>query len=93
MSTNDTLRGVVLPERFPPESTPEPGWDKGYEDGYNQALDDVAALNDGAVAERTKQLEASVREFAGFFSSDDPKHWQLHGLADGVDYDSAKEGV
>ena len=25
-------------EPFPPTSTPEPGWDSGYESGYNDAI-------------------------------------------------------
>ena len=45
-----------------------------------------AALNGGAVAgrvsaDRVSLLESAVREFAGFFSSDDARHWELHNLA------------
>lgn len=29
------------------------------------------------------RLRGIAREFAGYFSSDDPRHWELHGLADG----------
>ena len=28
-------------------------------------------------------LRPVAREFAGFFSSDNPRHWELHALADG----------
>lgn len=31
-----------------------------------------------------ERLRPVVREFAGFFSSDNPRHWELHALADGA---------
>lgn len=35
-----TAHGVkMFPERFPEGSTPEPGWDAGYESGYNDGVD------------------------------------------------------
>ncbi|WP_312964518.1 hypothetical protein [Stutzerimonas kunmingensis] len=44
-----------------------------------------------AEMEKANQLRAEVerlrpvaREFAGFFSSDNPRHWDLHALADGA---------
>jgi len=33
--------------------------------------------------ERLHSLEEAVREFAGYYSSDDVRHWQLLDLADG----------
>lgn len=36
-----------------------------------------------ALKAHNEKLSEAVREFAGFFSSDDVKHWQLHDLADG----------
>lgn len=54
---------------------------------------------DALVAERD-QLRAEVealrevaREFAGFFSSDEARHWELHAMADGDAAMVAKEGV
>lgn len=49
----------------------------------------VLASDYDLLLERTKKLEQAVREFAGFFSSDDAKHWELHGLADDAEYDNA----
>jgi hypothetical protein len=36
-----------------------------------------------ALKAHNEKLSEAVREFAGFFSSDDVKHWQLNDLADG----------
>lgn len=49
----------------------------------------VLASDYDLLIERTKKLEQAVREFAGFFSGDDAKHWELHGLADDTEYDNA----
>jgi hypothetical protein len=38
------------------------------------------------------RLREVAREFAGYWSSDNPKHWELHGLADGADYSDALRG-
>jgi hypothetical protein len=38
------------------------------------------------------RLREVAREFAGYWSSDNPKHWELHGLADGADYSAALRG-
>lgn len=43
---------VVMPEQFPPLSTPERGWDKGYEDGWNACLDEFERLNRSNTNER-----------------------------------------
>lgn len=48
---------------------------------HNRIVADVRADQ-----QEIKRLREAVREFAGHFSSDDPKHWELHGLADGADY-------
>lgn len=52
------------------------------------AIDTLRTANQRLEVE-VKRLRQIAREFAGHFSSDDPKHWELHGLADGADYSSA----
>lgn len=36
------------------------------------------------VRAEVERLRSVAREFAGFFSSDEPRHWELHALADGA---------
>jgi hypothetical protein len=43
----------------------------------------VYASDYDALEVDNQRLREAVREFAGYFSSDDPKHWELHVLADG----------
>ena len=58
-------------EPFPPTSTPEPGWDSGYESGYNDAIaqiksapaqqqSDAVQSNDGEVIELLAKLRQMV---------------------------------
>ncbi len=47
------------------------------------SLSSVTAERDQLRAE-VEALRAVAREFAGFFSSDEPRHWELHALADGA---------
>jgi hypothetical protein len=54
---------VVLPEQFPEESTPELGWDKGYESGYNDALDEVTRLNASRVPEGWQLVPLNPAKF------------------------------
>lgn len=58
-------------------------------DDDQRQMDELVAAGIRADQQEIKRLREAVREFAGFFSSDDPKHWELHGLADGADYSSA----
>jgi hypothetical protein len=59
-------------------------------DEAEKALDAMEKERDTLAAEN-QMLREAVREFAGFFSSDSPMHWELHGLADGVEYGASKE--
>ena len=58
-------------------------------DDDQRQMDELVAAGIRADQQEIKRLREAVREFAGFFSSDDPKHWELHGLADGADYSAA----
>jgi hypothetical protein len=53
--------------------------DRQYQ--YNRMV--KARMQRDTLAAENKLLRKAVREFAGFLSSDDPKHWELHALADG----------
>ncbi|OZB22687.1 MAG: hypothetical protein B7X51_14795 [Pseudomonas sp. 34-62-33] len=72
----------------------QPGYDKGREDGAKSAggwkdqhARDSAELR-RLCAERdqlrveVEALRSVAREFAGLFSSDEPRHWELYALAD-----------
>lgn len=93
---------VLVPvEPFPPTSTPEPGWDSGYESGYNDAIAQIKSApsqpQSDAVMVPRELLERVVKPV--LFTSQEDSHYdactELRALLGGdqpAQPDSAKVG-